>query len=595
MKRIPVLLLTTVFTLLFLVPTAGAQRAITAGELAGNWSGRATLAQNTTDWDADESAEITLEIHGDGGGTITAAGVSGELTCQGGEIRGSLSHTEEAWDEEEVTVKMSFDGTATGDDDWITIEGKLTVIISNSPGSAVYTWSAQKGAPPAGEEPEEDDIPALTDGRTEGTAGEEDDGDPDLDSWNHDWSPAHIPDQAEESTGDDHDQDWEDWDWDDWTCGCEDPWEKHAGSVATVLIGVISAIAAALGGAAGGAAGSIGGTLGAAGDLAGTAASAEGEGIWSGDPEHGDAEGPDGPPEGQAPGTPETMELVVDHKGTRVEYVRDPVSGDWINPLTGGALNPAHYGNFVIPALEANREFDANAWQRNVEGTTGFDWALNESEIERIVSQEKLVKQLKLERLEQKYGVKGEQAVRESHEKAAALEREWSEKWMKISNNLATAEETAEYVDWGVDAGLHGASYIVPGGKAVYIGYKGVRGFAGTLAEKGVSTKTLVSGTVRGASDALRVYANNPYAKAAVSFAGETAAGGIEGGWKGLGEGAAKGATKAVVLGVTDKLGKASDAQGDAISKALFRGVTKFHSNLVHDRIIKPTVSKALK
>ena len=592
MKRISELLLFTTFTLLFLAPTtAGAQRAITAGEISGSWSGRATLVQNTTDWEADESTDITLEIYENGSGTITAAGISGVLTCQGGNIRGSLNHTEEVWGEGEVTVNMSFDGTATRDDGLIAIEGKLTAIISNSSGSTVYTWSSRKEALPAGEEPEEDEIPALTDGKTEGTSGEESDDDPDLDSWEHDWSPALIPDQAEKSTGDDDGQDWRDWD--DHTCDCEDPWEKHAGPVATVLIGIISTIAAALGGAAGGAAGSVGVGLGATGDLAGTAANAAGEGTWGGDSDYGDKERYAGPPEGQIPGLPETMELVVDHKGTRVEYVKDPVTGDWVNPLTGGVLNPTAYEKDVIPALEADRDSIAKNWQRNVEGTTGFDRALKKSELDRTSNQKELEKRLKLERLELKYGVKGEEAVRESHEKAAALEREWSEKWLKISNNLAAAEEAAEYVDWGVDATLYGASYVVPGGKAVYIGYKGVKGFAGTLAEKGVSSKTLVSGTVRGASDALRVYVKNPYAKAAISFTGETAAGGIEtGDWK---KSAARGATKAAVLGVTDKLGKGSDAYGDGVSKALFRGVTKYHSNFANDRIIKPTVSRALK
>ncbi len=575
---------TLVLMAFFLLPLVAEGATPTANEIAGIWSGEATLVQSSVEGDLEASNVIplTLDLRDDGSGTAEVGGLSYPAFYRDGMLSADLSIG--------MMVENLFSATARREGDWVIIEGTInsTYDDARSTGTSVYAWSARKKISlPAEEEyiptltdpnfpADEDfsdwetgdgDIPTLTDPE-QGGADWEDVEDFDPDSLPYDWNMGLVPDG---------------WDW--VPCDCEDgPWEKHAGPLGATIISIIAAIAAALGGAGGSAGGALAGAIAEALGLAGEAAGMPGEGPRSGDYDYRERESTYGPPADSAYSPPETMELVVNHKGTPVEYVRDPETGDWVNPLTGGVFDPEAYEKIVKPAMEANREFDQEAWQRNVDGTTGFDWRVYEGEIDRYTKLDKLESQLKLERLELKYGVKGEQAVKKSIEQAMAEERAWSEKWRKIGNNLETLERGAEFADDLIDAGLYGAAYVVPGGKVVYMGYKGVKGVAVTVAEKGVSVKTVSSGVLRGASDAARVYVSSPYAKAALSFAGETAAGAVEDGWKGLGEGAAKGAVKTVVLGVTDKVAKISGAP------VIVKGV----SNRLDRIFIKPSLKKVL-
>lgn len=161
----------------------------------------------------------------------------------------------EQGEDREGQTYYSYHGIVGRDGKWIIIDGKF-VMVSIEGYRVVWQMTIRiEGLPPAaGDTASEDDkIPVLTDpeqgeeaapGSQEGISDDYSDFPhltpvPGTDSWTWDWG-YHDP------------------------CDCEKPWEKHAGPVATVLIGIISAIAAALGGAAGGVAGSVGGALGAA-------------------------------------------------------------------------------------------------------------------------------------------------------------------------------------------------------------------------------------------------------------------------------------------------------------------------------------------
>ncbi len=221
-----------IFTaILFLLPvTAKAERLVTAKEIAGTWSGEAVLVVDTTPGGmAREHKTLSLIIEEDGTGTAKFYGMTVPINYRDGIISGEV----------QGGYNNSFRGTVKRDANWIIIDGEWVLQIKDVSGRLEYTWSARKEAlPVAGEEPSvEDETPVLTGPGQEG-------------------EPEPAP--GDEAPGD------YDWNWDDIPCDCENPWEKHAGPLATAVISIIAAIAAVLGGAGGSAAGMAAGAPGGA-------------------------------------------------------------------------------------------------------------------------------------------------------------------------------------------------------------------------------------------------------------------------------------------------------------------------------------------
>lgn len=289
-KNSGVILALSLLLLLLLPAGAGAEQAVGAKEIAGSWSGEATLVEDTTD-DGGEpvaSLPITLELDENGTGMITAWVVSDSLVYKDGTISASLSHSEISWGVEVVT-KMSFTAAVRRDGNVVTIDGNLIATLEDVPGQIVYAWNAQKEIAPTAEAAgEEDSSPfagteqdpegeeALTSG-LESTPGTDLATDP-SESLPGDYNFPRVVPRGEGN--------WIiDWGYD---CGCqEEPWEKHAGPLGAAVISVIAAVAAALGA-----------SLGSAG---GAAAGAAAETLEAAFPEAGALDAPADPSEKDEP------------------------------------------------------------------------------------------------------------------------------------------------------------------------------------------------------------------------------------------------------------------------------------------------------
>lgn len=254
MRKKGALLLICVIALLLLPEPARAEQPVTAKEIAGTWSGEATLvpseSEESGDWDLPGNVlPYTLNLKEDGSGTVEIDELSASASYQEGEVGATYSFYDVP-----MYVRISFQGTVFRDGDWVVMDVAVIVEGADEDGSVygVYRGSERKNipAPPPGAAPaEKEDIPTPAVPAQEPEQREpdwEDVEDFDPDSWSHDWSPALIPDG---------------WDW-DVPCGCEDdPWEKHAGPLATVIISIIAAVSAVLGGAGGSAAGAAAGVI----------------------------------------------------------------------------------------------------------------------------------------------------------------------------------------------------------------------------------------------------------------------------------------------------------------------------------------------
>lgn len=228
---------------------------------------------------------------------------------------------------------------------------------------------------------------------------------------------------------------------------------------------------------------------------------------------------PELPPE---PQEPETMEIQTDHTGRTTEYVKDPETGEWVNPQTGGVLDMEVYEKVVKPGFERDREFIEREWEKNVKGETAFDKQLRADEARR---QEQLAHEEKVNKLRRKYGIEDEDEI--WNHIAAQQERDYeaAESWNKYADKLQVAEDVATTVQTGADLAIDGlANATGPAGRTIRAVYKVTKGVAGTTADKGINTRSVVSGLISGGADAAGDFIDNPIKKAGMAVAGETLA-----------------------------------------------------------------------
>ncbi len=254
MKKATLLTLAIFLALSLLLPAvAMAEKPVTAAEMEGVWEGTGVRVEELEAW-GFESTYFRFYITNYDTALVEVMDQSTPLVYQDGEFSGEgLSprgfHT-------------SFKGTVNRDGEYFIIDGEWTVTHPDRSGRGVYKVSLrEKCNPVAGVPAGEDDIPALTGPEQEGEQ-----------------APAI------------------DWDWDS-ECDCDDPWEEHAGAVATALISIIAALGALLGGAGGSAAAAAAGAATETMDLASVDAGApDGDDFAYGEetsPEEKEVEGPD--------------------------------------------------------------------------------------------------------------------------------------------------------------------------------------------------------------------------------------------------------------------------------------------------------------
>lgn len=322
----------------------------------------------------------------------------------------------------------------------------------------------------------------------------------------------------------------------------------------------------------------------------------------------------------QLPQEPETMVLKTSANGAESIYVKDPVTGEWVNPETGGALDLEKYPE-AMEQMQQNKEWSA-AREEEIQSKGGseHDKALKKS-MEEIREKEQKAEHENY--LRKKYGTDDLEKIAEIVKERKESAEEWAKIWHRNDKILGTMEVGAVVAGTAADVGIDGLSVIVPGGSGIKAGYKVLKGVAGTMAEAGAKGKdaltwaNLAEGGIKGVADAALdkmpggdglvgdVLSN--LGKAALTSAGEGAGAGVGAALRGedaidaLEKGLKSGAYKAAVGAVTDKV--AGGLPTPVMSRGSFKavpnlknvivsrvGVTKIASTLTDEYAVKPVV-----
>jgi len=118
-------------------PEAG-MGSITGQEMAGTYSGSATLQHVEEDVEADDSLAVTLQLGENGTGTVDVYGFSGEAEYTGSAVAFSVIMKADG-----AAVYCSFKGKASKSGSGITISGIMSCSMMGIT-FASYSWSAQK-------------------------------------------------------------------------------------------------------------------------------------------------------------------------------------------------------------------------------------------------------------------------------------------------------------------------------------------------------------------------------------------------------------------------------------------------------------------
>ena len=118
-----------------LTPEAG---PIQLQDLAGTYSGTATLQHVEEDVEADDSLAVTLQLGENGTGTVDVYGFSGEAEYTGSAVTFSVKMKADG-----AAVYCSFKGKASRSGSGITISGIMRCSMMGIT-FASYSWSAQK-------------------------------------------------------------------------------------------------------------------------------------------------------------------------------------------------------------------------------------------------------------------------------------------------------------------------------------------------------------------------------------------------------------------------------------------------------------------
>jgi hypothetical protein len=111
--------------------------SITTQEMAGTYSGSATLQYVAEGMEADDSIDVTLELDESGTGTAKVFGSGGEAQCAGTNVSFSVTLEEGG-----TTVVCEFEGTASRKGGQITISGVINCSMMGVT-FATYAWTAQ--------------------------------------------------------------------------------------------------------------------------------------------------------------------------------------------------------------------------------------------------------------------------------------------------------------------------------------------------------------------------------------------------------------------------------------------------------------------
>lgn len=322
------------------------------------------------------------------------------------------------------------------------------------------------------------------------------------------------------------------------------------------------------------------------------------------------------------PEEPEDMVLQTSANGAQSRYVKDPVTGEWVNPETGGVLDYEEYKAKAAQQFEAQKKIIDADFEKNSNSENLTD-KINRDEMEKIKQKE--MQNDYIEKKKDKYGIDNVEDINTLLKERAVKEEANFKKWQTIGDINAVGEVGATVVGAVADAGIDGLSTVTPGGSYIKAGYKVAKGVAGTVADKGLKDGrtiigAIVEGGIKGGADAATdfIKPSNPYgkfiAKAVTTVAGESggsaAGAAIRGGdeeWAKAGaQGAIDGIFKVGVGAVTD--GIVGDAPDVTIPSGALKilptmknviinkpSLQKIGSSLTDEFVVKPVISAPIK
>lgn len=316
----------------------------------------------------------------------------------------------------------------------------------------------------------------------------------------------------------------------------------------------------------------------------------------------------------QLPQEPETIVVQTSANGAETLYVKDPQTGEWVDPETNSVLDLEKHKE-VLERLKQEKEWNDAEFAKSSAGETTHDKILR-GNMAKIRKQEDKENYQNI--LRRKYGTDDlgeiEDIVQERKQQAA----EWAAVWLRNEQILGVAEAGAVAVGTASDVAIDGLAVVTPGGTKIRAGYKVLKGVAGTMAEAGAQGKDIVNlgniaeGAIKGGADAALDYIpgsglKTVATKAGVSVLGESAGSAAGAALRGedvgkaFGDGLKSGAYKATVGAVTDAV--AGDLPNPIVSRGSFKAVpnmknvivsraggTKIGAALVDEYGVKPIV-----
>ena len=294
----------------------------------------------------------------------------------------------------------------------------------------------------------------------------------------------------------------------------------------------------------------------------------------------------------------------------------DPISGEkrnfvhngdgtYTDPISGATYTPEELSQ-QMKHREKNAQTirqDEKQFKKNVDEDSKRNEELsNESKIleeELRREREERAHREKVERVATNLGMSG--ASEDDVKKELARRMERDEEFRQKMHDYAkrrdmavdTLEKTVEIADYAMSAGesLGGAA-----GKAVSATYKGIKNTVSTVAEKGLSTGSVIEGVIKGGTEAATTVMNSGIAKAGVTIggtvAGEVASAVNDGTDIGdaIKEGLITGSGNAAIGAVGDAIGEV--VEGDGLLNKAAETAEKIAETAYGKEIVDPMYDK---
>lgn len=321
---------------------------------------------------------------------------------------------------------------------------------------------------------------------------------------------------------------------------------------------------------------------------------------------------------------PETIVIQTSASGGQTLYVKDPKTGEWVDPETNSVLDIEKHSE-ALEQMKKEQEWSNKEFEKISKGESENDRVLwkNMEDIKRQEEHQQYENIMKkkygtddLNEIHSKDNQGNFKGIINEQKKEA---EEWAKIWKRNDKVLGTMEVGAVVVGTAADVGIDGLALVTPGGTTFRTGYKVLKGVAGTMGEAGAKGKevfnlgNLAEGTIKGGADAALDYVPGSgiktiAGKAGISVIGETVGSGAGAALRGenvkksLEDGFKGGAYKATVGAVTDKM--ARNLPNPIISRGSFKAIpnmknviiskaggTKVASTLADEYIIKPIIT----